>query len=501
MYHMQNSLPATEQILKAFREFTEDCRDPKQAQARVWSEIKNQIEAGPFWQKHFAAGKSTYHDFDITTFKDYQDAFDMAFQTGRSPLTLEKVDFFGETSGTSGAPKRLPITESYMRQRLRTQVLSHYRWLSQFPSYLAGRPLALAAGGYKLSPTGVPSGFFSTYFTKFIPSAVPIQIFETETNRADWLIPYALAANVGSIQAVTPFKLTSFLGLLKSQLRESLPYLNGTKPTPSFLPPLKISADRLKVIEQMVSDGRVSLRKIWPNFRFVTCFMTGPCSLQVPSLKEEIDDETIAIGDYGYSSTEALMGAPVSQSMNGLGSCLNPNSHVFEFIEENAPFTKENLIPLWELETGKFYELFLTTAMGYIRYRLEDIIECTGRFENVSVVRFVRKAGEQFQVGVIRVTEAAIVATLKEVAISSQGDWCFGPNREGTKAVLYHNEPDITDENLRLFEAKLREIDSTFNKDVRHPIERVLLPKSHSVWQKRNHVQSKLRLLIKQVPT
>lgn len=494
--------PPTRDQQHSFSGFIEDCKHPLAAQDRVWKETRNLIASAPYWTQKFPSGVPKHlRDFGISYFKDYEGAFESALKSGVSPLNQEKVDYFAETSGTSGPPKRLPITATFMEQRRRTQSVFDQRWQTQFSNYDPDRTLILAGRGYSLSPTGVRIGFLSNYqVNDILPTVIPKEIFNSEEVYAAWMTLYSIAADPMSVQAITPSKIASFLTSIKSKLESSLPWLTGEKPTPVFLPRLAVSADRLKAMEKALGRDEIHLRDIWPNLLFVTCFTTGPCELQMDILRTAIGNEPIVIGDLGYLSTEGRMGAPIEPAMEGQGSVLHPGAHVVEFLEEGAPFTPANMIPLVDLKVGGFYEIFLTTAMGYVRFHMEDILECTGKFYDSPVVRFVRKSGAQFQVGIIRVTEATLVNVLKEVSIESRGEWCFGPSDDGTRAVIYHNENDLTDENVRLVEQKLREIDASFNRGVKYKMERQFLPKSHSLWRRRDHAQTKLKLIVKSAP-
>jgi hypothetical protein len=137
------------------------------------------------------------------------------------------------------------------------------------------------------------------------------------------------------------------------------------------------------------------MKDLWPSLAVALVWRAGPCGSQASALAPLLG-EGVALRDATYSATEGWFNVPLGE---GVGGPLHPGAHIFEFAEPSTKIDRQDLMPLDALEPGKDYEVFLTTAMGLFRYRIYDVVRCTGRFRLTPVVEFLHKVGSPIRVG------------------------------------------------------------------------------------------------------
>src|SRR5262249_37552599 len=91
----------------------------------------------------------------------------------------------------------------------------------------------------------------------------------------------------------------------------------------------------------------------------------------------------VPIQPKGLLSTEGVISIPF-QGAHPLAI----RSHFFEFID---PYHR--VVSVSDLRVGERYAVILTTAAGLWRYRLNDIVQVTGRVKQTPSIRFVGRAG------------------------------------------------------------------------------------------------------------
>lgn len=119
--------------------------------------------------------------------------------------------------------------------------------------------------------------------------------------------------------------------------------------------------------------------RYWPRLQLISCWTQGPS--QSPARTLESLFPTAQIAGKGLLSTEAVTTIPFWGVYP-----LAYRSHLFEFLTDDG-----RVIPSWELERGRLYEVVQTTAGGLVRYRSGDLIRVTGLWRSVPCLEFVAR--------------------------------------------------------------------------------------------------------------
>jgi hypothetical protein len=491
---------------KKYKSFIQDTLYPEQARARLWqNEILPLLQQSAYWSPIIKEQGTELNDFAITSYATYREGLIAAQQSQTQPFNGEKVIFWSETSGTTSVDRKLfPITQSFQNQFQRTMPPFIYNMTQRFAGFFKEKLVYLVAVDTgKTTPAGTPMGWISNYNYRNLPSlvkkfyALPDAVFADSEAYKQWAPLYALASDLNAFFAVTPMVIDMFYQQCCENLNDYLPYLLGEKTLPEPLPPLKISKKRQRHLLSLAKKADYTFKDLWPTLLFVGCWISGLCEYPAQQLKKQLG-EGVALIDGAYSATEGWMTVPLDDQPGGF---LHPGAHIVEFIEEGKDFLKENILQSWELELGKNYEIFLTTAMGFVRYQLNDVVKCVGFLNKAPRLTFCYKA-QQLQLENCIVSGQDLQQMMDETDFNMEAHWYFARNSQGNKIVLVTDDGvDIPDSMLIKMDERLGQISPPYAQGMasQHILPMALLQISATELLADHHAQKKPKLISSQV--
>ncbi|KGP63966.1 GH3 auxin-responsive promoter [Legionella norrlandica] len=456
---------------KKYQSFLEDTKHPKDVRDRLWNqEIVPLLIQSHYWGD-WLKNKSSLdlNDFPITEYEDYQEGLLSAQNQTIQPFNGEKLIFWSETSGTSGVRKFFPITSSFQKQFQRTMAPYIHSLTQRFSGFFKEKILYLVAvDTHKTTPAGIPAGWISNFNYRHLPSfikrfyAMPDEVFASHETYNQWGPVYALASDLSAVFAVTPMVVDIFYQRCIDGFQDYLPYLLGHKKLPSHFPPLKITRKRLKLLQGLAKNHDLSFKQLWPSLEVVGCWTSGLCEYPAQQLQKLLGSE-IRLVDGTYSATEGWFTVPLET--NSVGGILHPGAHIVEFIPEGDTIVKENLLQCWELEVGKQYEVFLTTAMGFVRYRLRDIVKCTGYLNSSPKLEFCYKT-QLLKLETCSITAQELQGAMQLAGLNMEPYWYFARNSIGNRIVLVTDETELPELLLKQLHDQLTQISPTYAHSV-----------------------------------
>lgn len=482
--------------------FSSASKNPEIVENRKWKRLLKLYERGDFWLK--TKGK-TLEEFSITDYETYKEAISSSKQTGINPMTGEKIIFFADSAGTTAYPKEFPITESFRKDYQTTQAPFIHRLTNEFPSFLESPALYITAtDSSKKAACGVEIGYISNFNYRRMPKAlahfygIPKELLRDEKTFQEWAPVYALSQNISAIFVITPLVLCHFFKLILNKRQSILDTLRNPTRIPKELPSLRISPERLEHLEAVLNKADPKIQEIWDKLSFVCTWKASLAGLQVPELQKWIPD--IPILDGTYSATEAWFNVPWFK--NQVGGPLCHNAGIFEFIPVGETIEKKNLVRSWQLEKGRDYEVFVTTSMGMIRYRLKDIVHCSGHVEKSPVIFFKYKAENLISLTTLRLSEEQVAQALSTLKVTDFSSVRLAPRKDGTGLLLVVKEDSGPKISIDDFEEALKHI-SPYYKEEReaghvHSSQLLSLTADHPIFaQRARHAQSKPSLVSK----
>ena len=192
-----------------------------------------------------------------------------------------------------------------------------------------------------------------------------------------------------------------------------------------------------------IVENFVDYSVIWEKLSLVSCWADSDSYEIFIKLKEKLNfdkkNTNLKFQGKGLMSTECIVSFPLENVKNG--SVAAYNSFFYEFIQVSDD-KLENRSPklLDELELGERYCVVVTTNAGLYRYNTNDIVEVTGFYYKIPIVKFVGRinnfsdiVGEKLKNSFV---EKQVLTTLEENNI--KGEFLlFAPVKNETEEIFY----------------------------------------------------------------
>ena len=192
-----------------------------------------------------------------------------------------------------------------------------------------------------------------------------------------------------------------------------------------------------------IVENFVDYSVIWEKLSLVSCWADSDSYEIFIKLKEKLNPNkknmNLKFQGKGLMSTECIVSFPLENVENG--SVAAYNSFFYEFIQVSDD-KLENRSPklLDELELGERYCVVVTTNAGLYRYNTNDIVEVTGFYHKIPIVKFVGRinnfsdiVGEKLKNSFV---EKQVLTTLEENNI--KGEFLlFAPVKNETEEIFY----------------------------------------------------------------
>lgn len=325
-----------------------------------------------------------------------------------SGTRIGKIHLFASTSGTTSEPKWIPITEGTLVALRRSWLTWGYYLGHQHPE-IAEHGILSLTGSFRTatsstSPTGSITGFLAHSLNTPIKLAtvVPTAVGTIESHSVRQYLTLRLAANADNIRLIAtanPSTLIQFAQRLADDQDVLIHDLfDGTTQHLKHLPSsfqrdhrtsLRFrDKPRAKHLAQIASKRPLSPKDLWPNLELLGVWTGGHAAHYLPRLRQMYQGVTLR--DHGLSATEGHFTIPFEdESDQGI---LDIHGGFYEFIEEHDIHTSNPITLLPEqIHKGKRYEIVVSNFSGLIRYRMHDLVECTGHLNRTPILRFISK--------------------------------------------------------------------------------------------------------------
>jgi hypothetical protein len=409
---------------RLIRRYLAALEDPRGAQEQRLAAVLSATRASRFGEAHGLARVRTLDDLrravPVRTHEELRPWLDRVSSGEDGVLTTDPVRQLLETSGTTGRPKHLPVTDAWAASIAEAQSLWVLAMVRDHEAAARGRALTVVSpAAHSRSPGGLPIGSNTGRMHLAQPwyvrarYPVPYRVFcmSPAPLRQYALLRFALEAKVTSLTTANP----STVLLLARRLHEwreelSADLADGTlrRGPAAALSWRERAPLELRLRKRPVpTDWRPAA--LWP-LAVVNCWKGGPAAYFCERLPEALGAD-IPVREVGITASEGYFAVPLGQDWGG--GALWTIGHVLEFIGEDGQPRWA-----WELEVGERVRLVISTEAGLLRYDLQDTLEVIGRAKNTPVVRFVGKSGRYLNATGEKVTEAQVSEAMRRLARS-----------------------------------------------------------------------------------
>lgn len=444
---------------RTLRRFRDRCQHPMVHQEKLLRKWLDENRETEFGRRHGFEAIDSFSGFQkqlpLVDYDDLEPYVEAARRGEPQQLTKERPVFYATTSGTTGARKFIPVTESSRRAKAGLMRV----WLSglfrDHPGVLDGKVLQIASPEVEeLAADGTPCGAEAGHAYRNMPRImrglypVPYEICEIEDYEARYYawLRIAVAEPIRVIGTPNP----STLLLLARQMGERTEQLlrdvrDGTLDPQLVLPEetramleagLEPDPERAAALERSAAaDGRLRPRSVWPDMEVLACWKGGTVGSYLEQLRPLYGE--LPVRDVGWLSSECRGSVPLTDE--GDSGPLAIATNVYEFLPVGAVDDPDptDLLTVDQIERGERYFVYVTTSGGLYRYAMNDILEVTGFFERTPSVRFVQKGKGILNFTGEKLTETQVLAAVEDALQSERGD------REFIAAI---GRPPVADE-------------------------------------------------------
>jgi len=403
-----------------FRQLKRASKNPRKSQEKTLRGILTLAKDTVYGREHDFAYILAATD-DTELYKRYQEKVQVSdyedfrpyverHKNGESDILFPgKPALYTTTSGSTSQPKWIPIFPEYLNNRYgrMTKV-----WLNNF---IQNRPLVFGGKVFSVigktvegyAPDGTVLGSISGYtqgncpdFLKVIyanpPCVSGISDFEA---RYYVLMRRGIEQNVSLIIAANPSSIVELQNNVNKYFDDYVTDIeNGTikadlKIEPEIRAELeamqKPNPERAAELRALKAKyGEVLPKHYWPNLQILNTWRCGNTRIYLEKFKEWFPAGMLH-QEFGYISSECRFGFPLDDTLN---SVLFPHYHYYEFVAEDAiDNPNPRFLQLYELEEGKRYSIYITTASGLYRYNMYDLMEVGPSFRNTPTIHLVQK--------------------------------------------------------------------------------------------------------------
>ena len=387
--------------LPAARRFDRALTNPQEAQ-ESWLRAQLRRHSGSEFGHEHSFASLTPREFSrtvpLTDYSAVEERIGKIANGAPDVLACGPVTHLAPTSGSTGARKLIPFNAS-LQEAFSGAVGPWMIDLARQRPGIVGGPAYWSISPVtevERSETAVPIGFADD--ADYLGGA-----------RA-WLVRQALAvpSSIRHVTDTNQFWSQTLLALLR---RRDLRLISVWHP--SFLDLLVQAAVPAwpDLMSSLASDRAAELKRIgpydwphwWPHLQVVSCWGEQAAEPGWQALKERLPN--VLVQPKGLLATECVVTIPL-----GADRPLAVTSHFFEFLDGNG-----NVRLAHELERGSQYEVVVTNGGGLWRYRLGDMVECTGFVRATPSVRFLGRAGRVSDLRGEKLSETFVAQVLSSV--------------------------------------------------------------------------------------
>jgi hypothetical protein len=348
----------------------------------------------------------------LSSAEDYAPAIARQLGGARAELTREPVLRFEVTGGSSGPSKHVPYTGSFLAELNRAlgpwlaDLFTRHPRARRGPGYWSVSPVG---AGPRRSAGGVPIGASddAAYFPAFlrpalrrlfaVPGAVA-RLPDVDSARYVTLRLLLESRDLAFASAWNPSFLTLLFEALDTwaeRLADDLARGRCSIPGHGDNPPLlrgvrfRALPSRAAELRSLARGGLVPVQALWPALALVSVWTDAQASRAVPALRSRLG--SVPVQGKGLLATEAVVSIPLEDAP---APVLAVRSPFLEFLDADGGVASATPRLAHELETGRTYEVVLSTAAGLLRYRIGDLVRVEGRLAETPCVRFVGRADQ-----------------------------------------------------------------------------------------------------------
>ncbi|MCK4624505.1 MAG: GH3 auxin-responsive promoter family protein [Phycisphaerae bacterium] len=389
-----------------------------------------------FGREHNFESIRSYEDFKlavpISDYEHHRQYIDDVL-TGRVEALFApgtKIRMFAVTSGTTGTPKHIPVTNQFLGDYRRGWNVFGIRMLKDHPSGWLRKIITIGSPACEnVSPTGLSCGAISGLLAEHQPWVVrkmypvPPQVNDIADPAEKYyaIIRSSIAHDVGIIITPNPSTAVKLAQIARDNAeriirdvhdgttglsdRMSIEAMGGV----SFRPD-RTAAKRLEEIIRQ--HGQLLPKHFW-NLSFMLLWTGGTVGLYLPSVRKFYG--SVPIRDMGLLASEGRLSVPLADDTSA--GVAEITSNFFEFIPaDQIESACPDVFRAHEVEPGCEYFVVFSNWAGLWRYNIDDRVRVTGRLGDSPIFEFLSKGLHACSITGEKITEHQVVRAMESAS-------------------------------------------------------------------------------------
>ncbi|MCG3127836.1 MAG: hypothetical protein CHACPFDD_02708 [Phycisphaerae bacterium] len=490
-----------------YRRFRRSLRHIRHEQSATLRRLLAWLAGGELGRQRRFARLRSIADFraasPIATYEDVRPLIERVMDGDTTALFSpgQRVEMFALSSGTTAAPKYVPVTPEFVRDYRRGWNTFGLKLLSDHPRAILRHILQISGRHDEQSaPCGLPCGAITGLMARtqkrivrrFYVGDPAIAAIDDARARYYALMRFGVQRDVSWAVTANPATLIQMARVVDEESETLIRDVrDGTLAPHGAAGPALSSAlaarlrpdpSRAQQLEQIRSiHGHLHPRDYW-RIEVLACWTGGSMGLYLPLLRRFFGD--VPVRDIGLLASEGRVTIPLDDDVP-FGP-LDPRAAFFEFIPLSAA-EQENPATLLadELSVGESYVVVLTNFSGLIRYRLDDVVAVRGSLDGTPLLEFLHRAGRVASIAGEKLTENQVIAAALSVAQTRavpEFEFLLGPHWADPPCYRLALECAVPDPTIAAaFDAALQEQNAEYSSRRRSlrlaPLEVVIVPR------------------------
>lgn len=389
-----------------------------------------------FGREHNFSRIRSYEDFtsavpigDYETHRPYVDRVlagqvDALFNPGTN------IRMFAVTSGTTGTPKHIPVTEQFLGDYRRGWNILGIQMLRDHPDGWLRKIVTIGSSACEsTSPTGLPCGAISGLLAKnqqwivrkMYPVPPQVNDIGDAADKYYAIMRLSVAEDIGIVITPNPSTAVRLAQIARDNaerlirdVRDGTMSLAGAESIEAMagfsFRPDREAASRL---EEIIHHHGQLLPKYFWRLSFMLMWTGGTVGLYLPSIRRYYGD--VAIRDMGLLASEGRLSVPLAD--NTASGVAEITSNFFEFIPAGQiESASPDVLRAHELERGEEYFVLFSNRSGLWRYNIGDRIGVTGHLGVSPVFEFLSKGMHTCSITGEKITEYQVVRAMESAS-------------------------------------------------------------------------------------
>ncbi len=341
-----------------------------------------------------------------------------------------KIRMFAVTSGTTGSPKHIPVTNRFLHNYRRGWNIFGIRMLKDHPDGWLRKIITIGSPSCEnISPTGLPCGAISGLLAehqqwvvrKMYPVPPQVNAISDPAEKYYAIMRSSIAHDIGIIITPNPSTLVKLARIARDNAERIIRDVHDG--SISLSDRLSIEAMRgvsfrpnrpaAKRLEEIITlHGQLLPKHFW-NLSFMLGWTGGTVGLYLPSVRRFYG--SVPIRDMGLLASEGRLSVPlVDDTSAGVAEI---TSNFFEFIPaDQIESTSPDVFGAHELEQGQEYFVVFSNWAGLWRYNIDDRVRVTGRLNHSPIFEFLSKGLHTSSITGEKITEHQVVRAMESAS-------------------------------------------------------------------------------------